>query len=259
MCSLLKLVDQLIRIPLPKRQAANGVANKKAGGTVVDCNASNIDASGVSRNGAIAGDTAVGTVDSPQTDMSRMSQSLGASGVVMTSTPNVDEQTGVTDEQKTESARTVTTGPAPVLVIRAPRPCSHQTFGAGSESKTALLADIVLGHRLIMLNLIEAMSCCNSNTIAMILASSGLPGSIQDSFAGENPLSVGDGVFRVLCTLNGKASNLRLVIQPLFEYLAFELQGSSAVRVSRLSEPLLWFILRVLDCRPAIKAFLDMG
>lgn len=258
MCSLLRLASLLVKIPLPRRQAS-----KKSNVMIAD-----VDQNAGAREGSriVAEGESIG---SPQTDFSKMSRSLGTSGLIMTSTPNVPED-GVTDEQKTETARSATfaaaglSGPttssgAPIMSMKLPKTCSHSAETT-AEPKSATLADIVLGHRQIMLHLMEALGCCNTNTIAMILASSGLHSGFKQNSVGENPLSVGDGIFNILLTLNSKASSLSYVVKPVYEYLSSELHGfSSSVRVSRLSEPLLWFVLRVLDCQDAIHSFLEMG
>jgi baculoviral IAP repeat-containing protein 6 len=113
-----------------------------------------------------------------------------------------------------------------------------------------------------MAHLIEALSSCNSSTIALILSSSGLPAA-SDSFGvadGSNLVSVGDGIFQLLSVLNSNVSELPLIIKPFYKYLSGQLYTSSASgRISRLSEPLLWLLLRVLDCSASLKSFLDMG
>lgn len=251
MCSLLRLASLLVKIPLPQRQAP-----KRSNVTIADADQN----AGGAREGNHAAAVEGERIISPQTDFSKMSQSLGTSGIVMTSTPNLPED-GVTDEQKTETARSATaSGGTPIMSMRLTKTCSHSAEGVAAEPKSATVADIVLGHRQIMLHLMEALGCCNTNTVAMILASSGLHGGFKQNSVGENPLSVGDGIFNILLTLNSKASRLSYIVKPVYEYLSSELHGFSAsVRVSRLSEPLLWFVLRVLDCQEAIHSFLEMG
>ena len=95
--------------------------------------------------------------------------------------------------------------------------------------------------------------------MAVILSSSGLPDVMQDSFTGIDSVSVGDGVFQVLCTLNRKTSDVKLMLKPVLLYMSSGFHGNRGVRISRLSEPLLWFILRVLDCETMIRHCLNMG
>lgn len=105
----------------------------------------------------------------------------------------------------------------------------------------------------------QALSCCNSNTMAMILGSSSFQGNVQDTFTVIDPISVGDGIFHILSTLNRKATDVRLIVTHVMEYLASGFQGSRLPGISRLSEPLLWFILQVLDCDNTIQHFLQLG
>lgn len=240
MCSLLKLVNILVQIPLPGR---SGAPRRNATGSV-----------GVFTD--IVADVGGGDFmdDSPMTDSSKICQSLaGASTPIITSTPNApDEEKGSeTDEQKTENNSNA----------NKPRSCVHfsDLRNPESENKEQTLSDVVLSHPQIMRHLIQALSCCNSNTMAMILGSSGLQGSMQDSFTGTDPLSVGDGIFFILCTLNKRATDVNLILRPILEYLSSGFGGGSVPGISRLSEPLLWFVLRVLDCEVTIRNYLSMG
>ena len=272
MCALLRLISILVRRPLT---SATRQTSRKS--TMVTA--------GLPDAEAVAGDPAVradmvgaealdGVVDSPLTDASRLSQSLGTSGAVMTSTPNVpaeDKTTDcATDEQKTQTSKngavsaTAVTAGTPVKSGRrsAQKACSHDV----DSSRSPTIANIVARNRSVMGHLIEALSNCNSSTIAMILASSGLPTSISDSFSidpvsgtmSSNLSSVGDGVFHLLTVLNSSVTDLSLIVEPIYRCLAGHLH-SSAHQVCQLSEPLLWLMLRVLDCRHAIQSFIDMG
>jgi baculoviral IAP repeat-containing protein 6 len=292
MCNMLRLSSILIRLPMPsnvsrRQQSASAAAagsssnrtgNRSAAGLAVASDIEMIGSDLGTRKDLLANEGNVDSVvDSPQAELSRMSQSLGTSGAVMTSTPNVPidsnvlASAAVTDEQKTETtsgaaAATVVASSAPVMSLRwRQRPCSHDPAGSHAPS----LADIIVSSQPIVAHLIEALSGCNSSTMAMILASSGLPdcaSSIHDSFGAPSgsetmsTLSVGDGIFHVLSILNSTVSDMALIVKPLYQYVAGELQTfTSQKRISRLSEPLLWFLLRVLDCPTAMRIFLDLG
>ena len=171
------------------------------------------------------------------TDSNKLSQVQA----LATSTPHTssrsqsdEEKCGRTDEEKTSGSQT-------------------------SEPQGIVLADIILGHRTIMSNFIQALSYCTSSTMAMILGSSDIPTNIQDSFTGGDPLSVGDGIYQILVTLTKKCNDNRLVLESLFLYLTggFSVHGSPGL--CRLSEPLLWFIHKVLDTSRMLKLFLEKG
>lgn len=61
---------------------------------------------------------------------------------------------------------------------------------------------------------------------------------------------MGDGVFYVLAALARKASNKKLIIEPLLLFL---------MQFPQLSEPFVWFILQVLDSEEALKVFVQAG
>jgi len=269
MCTLLRLVSILVRRPLTSitRQAGRKSAAAAADAEAVASDATHADLAGA--------EILDGVVDSPLTDVSsRLSQSLGTSGAVMTSTPNLAAEDSaadcVTDEQKTQTGKNgvmlsaAATAVTPVKSVRrsSQKPCSHDA----DSSRSPTVADIVARNRSIMGHLIEALSNCNSSTIAMILASSGLPTTISDSFSIDpvsrtmsgNLTSVGDGVFHLVTVLNTSVTDLSLIVEPVYRCLAGQLRAS-AQHVCQLSEPLLWLMLRVLDCRPAIQSFIDMG
>ena len=259
MCNLLKLVNILVQIILPGRNNQPGQTgrSRSTAGSTSSTVEMDTEASG--------GVTELPTQDSPLPDSSKISQGLTGTGPVLTSTPNVpqsdDEKSIVTDEQKTENVAAAAAAAAHPGDGNRTRSCSHFTDirNAEEERKEPTLSDIILAHPGIMQNLILALSCCNSNAMAVILSSSGLPDVMQDSFTGIDPVSVGDGVFQVLCTLNRKTSDVKLMLKPVLQYMSLGFHGNRGIGISRLSEPLLWLILKVLDCETMIRHCLNMG
>jgi len=269
MCALLRLVSILVRRPLT---SATRQASRKSTAGLLDSEA--VASDPTARADIAAAETLDGVVDNPLTDNSRLSQSLGTSGAAMTSTPNLAAEDNATDcatdEQKTQTSKTgampgaaVSAGTLVMSVRRSTqKPCSHDI----DSSRSTTVADIVARNRSIMGHLIEALSNCNSSTIAMILASSGLPTTISDSFSSDpvsgtmsgNLTSVGDGVFHLLSVLNSNVTDVSLIVEPIYRCLAGRLHVS-AQHACHLSEPLLWLMLRVLDCRTAMQSFIDMG
>lgn len=121
--------------------------------------------------------------------------------------------------------------------------------------------------------------CCPSGA-------SGLHLTKHENFhGGLDAISVGDGLFTILTTLSKKASSVQVMLQPILTYMACGYMGrqvsvpssslasfnvprspdiwrlllKGCLSTCQLSEPLLWFILRVLDTSEALKAFHDMG
>lgn len=188
------------------------------------------------------------SLSEPVTDSTKLSQVLATSTPTAARSVQTDMNQTVlqTDEQKTESG------------IRNLGSASD-TRASSSETSEIHLADMILGHQQIMFNLINALSFCNSSSMAMILGCSGIAGSMQNTFAGGDAISVGDEIYQILVTLSKKSSDEKLLLESLFQYLSG--QGSSRIPGSlcRLSEPLLWFVLKVLDSSRSLQLFLNMG
>ncbi|XP_072712709.1 dual E2 ubiquitin-conjugating enzyme/E3 ubiquitin-protein ligase BIRC6 isoform X8 [Ciconia boyciana] len=137
--------------------------------------------------------------------------------------------------------------------------------GNGSNPNTqvsaAYVADLVLANQQIMSQILSALGQCNSSAMAMIIGASGLHLTKHENFhGGLDAISVGDGLFTILTTLSKKATTVQVMLQPILTYMACGYMGrQGSLATCQLSEPLLWFILRVLDTSEALKAFHDMG
>lgn len=112
-----------------------------------------------------------------------------------------------------------------------------------------------------MSQILSALGQCNSNAMAMIIGASGLHLTKHENFhSGLDAISVGDGLFSILTTLSKKSTSVQVMLQPILTYMACGYMGrQGSLSTCQLSEPLLWFILRVLDSTEALKAFHDMG
>uniref|UniRef100_A0A8C1V3E6 Dual E2 ubiquitin-conjugating enzyme/E3 ubiquitin-protein ligase BIRC6 n=1 Tax=Cyprinus carpio TaxID=7962 RepID=A0A8C1V3E6_CYPCA len=96
---------------------------------------------------------------------------------------------------------------------------------------------------------------------SLFLGASGLHLTKHENFhGGLDAISVGDGLFTILTTLSKRATSVQVMLQPILTYMACGYMGrQGSLSTCQLSEPLLWFILRVLDTSEALKAFHDMG
>uniref|UniRef100_A0A3P9HCQ6 Baculoviral IAP repeat containing 6 n=1 Tax=Oryzias latipes TaxID=8090 RepID=A0A3P9HCQ6_ORYLA len=132
---------------------------------------------------------------------------------------------------------------------------------ASSQGPSAGVADLVLANQQIMSQILSALGQCNSSAMAMIIGASGLHLTKHENFhGGLDAISVGDGLFTILTTLSKKATSVQVMLQPILTYMACGYMGrQGSLSTCQLSEPLLWFILRVLDTSEALKAFHDMG
>ncbi|XP_075002771.1 dual E2 ubiquitin-conjugating enzyme/E3 ubiquitin-protein ligase BIRC6 isoform X7 [Calonectris borealis] len=130
-----------------------------------------------------------------------------------------------------------------------------------TQGSSAYVADLVLANQQIMSQILSALGQCNSSAMAMIIGASGLHLTKHENFhGGLDAISVGDGLFTILTTLSKKATTVQVMLQPILTYMACGYMGrQGSLATCQLSEPLLWFILRVLDTSEALKAFHDMG
>uniref|UniRef100_UPI00358FA005 baculoviral IAP repeat-containing protein 6 n=1 Tax=Myxine glutinosa TaxID=7769 RepID=UPI00358FA005 len=139
---------------------------------------------------------------------------------------------------------------------------SREMECSGSKNaQRGCVADLVLANQQVMSQILAALSQCNSNTMAMIIGASGLHLGKQESLQGGlEAVSVGDGLFCILSTLGQRASSPQLLLQPILTYMACGYMGrQGSLATCQMSEPLLWYILRVLDSTESLKTFLDMG
>uniref|UniRef100_A0A4W5N9T3 Baculoviral IAP repeat containing 6 n=1 Tax=Hucho hucho TaxID=62062 RepID=A0A4W5N9T3_9TELE len=143
--------------------------------------------------------------------------------------------------------------------------CGSKEGAAGgstpNQGPAAGVADLVLANQQIMSQILSALGQCNSSAMAMIIGASGLHLTKHENFhGGLDPISVGDGLFTILTTLSKRATSVQVMLQPILTYMACGYMGrQGSLSTCQLSEPLLWFILRVLDTSEALKAFHDMG
>ncbi|XP_024864880.1 baculoviral IAP repeat-containing protein 6 isoform X2 [Kryptolebias marmoratus] len=158
----------------------------------------------------------------------------------------------------------VGSGAADSSVSDEEKVCGSKESGAGGSSShgpAAGVADLVLANQQIMSQILSALGQCNSSAMAMIIGASGLHLTKHENFhGGLDAISVGDGLFTILTTLSKRASSVQVMLQPILTYMACGYMGrQGSLSTCQLSEPLLWFILRVLDTSEALKAFHDMG
>ncbi|CAB1312602.1 unnamed protein product, partial [Coregonus sp. 'balchen'] len=143
--------------------------------------------------------------------------------------------------------------------------CGSKEGAAGgatpNQGPAAGVADLVLANQQIMSQILSALGQCNSSAMAMIIGASGLHLTKHENFhGGLDAISVGDGLFTILTTLSKRATSVQVMLQPILTYMACGYMGrQGSLSTCQLSEPLLWFILRVLDTSEALKAFHDMG
>uniref|UniRef100_A0A2C9JJC5 Dual E2 ubiquitin-conjugating enzyme/E3 ubiquitin-protein ligase BIRC6 n=1 Tax=Biomphalaria glabrata TaxID=6526 RepID=A0A2C9JJC5_BIOGL len=131
---------------------------------------------------------------------------------------------------------------------------------SGSSGLTYEIADIVIGNPVIMQNLLQSLSHCTSNKLAfMFTNTSDCLASFQKNCDQVEPVTVGDLVFTVLKNLKDNCSDRNLMVDNLFRFFAGHPPVFNQVTLTRLSEPLLYFTLRLLSSSSTLKKFIEIG
>ena len=126
---------------------------------------------------------------------------------------------------------------------------------------TPTFCDTVLQHYPTMNKLLAALSHCSNSSFAMLLISSMYTtiNSSETKSTLSDPQNVSDALFQLLIYLNKLASEPVLIIKPLFDYLNYVSSVRLAMPKLQLSEPFLWFILKILETSTSVEIFCEMG
>ncbi|XP_046485616.1 baculoviral IAP repeat-containing protein 6 isoform X2 [Neodiprion pinetum] len=134
---------------------------------------------------------------------------------------------------------------------------SYRIHQPNTAKRVPCVADTVLQHEPTMMRLLGALGHSTGSSLAMLLGE----GAGATTELGD-PSSIPDATFQLLSTLTRKSSSPSLVLNPLYQYLASscgQIEGERQLGVMQLSEPLLWYILRVLDNEASLAVFTSMG
>ncbi|XP_070137301.1 dual E2 ubiquitin-conjugating enzyme/E3 ubiquitin-protein ligase BIRC6 isoform X1 [Drosophila bipectinata] len=134
---------------------------------------------------------------------------------------------------------------------------AEQLNTEGHRSKVPCIADWVLRHFPTMKRLFGTLSQCSTNTFTM---SSGCFFSLKSSVVLDDPQTIADSVFSLMLTLSDKASNPRLVVAPICQYLEeTTIQRNASLPRLPLSEPFLWYVSKILEVTAAVQTFTQLG
>ncbi|XP_075144573.1 BIR repeat containing ubiquitin-conjugating enzyme [Haematobia irritans] len=130
----------------------------------------------------------------------------------------------------------------------------------GHRVKTPCIADTVLRHFPTMKRLLGSLSHCSSSSFTLMSPSDlyGTQPAIT-TFLLDEPQTAADAVFNMLLTLCEKASNSRLIVAPICQYLEACTSQRSTLPRLHLSEPLLWYISKVLYLTSSVQIFTQLG
>ncbi|XP_057338600.1 baculoviral IAP repeat-containing protein 6 isoform X3 [Microplitis mediator] len=131
--------------------------------------------------------------------------------------------------------------------------------GVTSKRRHPCVADTVLQHEPTMIRLLGALGYSTSSSLAMLFGEDHTSSTVSEL---GDPNSIPDATFQLLITLTKKATDPRLVLNPLYRYLSSsheQINGDDNFGVMQLSEPLLWYILKVLDNEASLAIFTEIG
>lgn len=120
--------------------------------------------------------------------------------------------------------------------------------------------DYILNHFPTMNKFLGALSHCNASSAALlVICSIYSPMYNESKNTFSDPISVEDALFQLIIFMNKLASEPALVIKPLFDYIDHVSNVRYAMPKIYLSEPFLWFILKILETPVALEVFCEMG
>ncbi|KAL8592605.1 hypothetical protein ACOMHN_026535 [Nucella lapillus] len=251
MCSLLRLVNKLIQVPLPGTAAPRATPAPSL------------------NDGCVSLDQM--ELQEGMSDAAKLNWAFSSSMASMPMSPMSDDE-----KRQRSNSTSAGAGPSGASSVRDTSASGTPDPDLAAEAREAgerYIADIILGNPLVMQSLVQALSFCSSNNMALMLASAPTATTTTTTTAlgtsatcntnnnlnMADPLSVGDGIYQILCTLLMRASNPNTVTESLFQYLSGSYPQLNFSGHCRLSEPLLKFLLRVLDSPSAIRHFVCLG
>jgi baculoviral IAP repeat-containing protein 6 (apollon) len=140
---------------------------------------------------------------------------------------------------------------------------AEQQAGAQSippQRAIPTFTDTVLQHFPTMNKLLGALSHCTTSSAAvLVICSMYSPMYNESKNTFSDPQNVEDALFQLLSYINRLASEPVYVIKPFFDYLHFSSNIRHTMPKVQLSEPFLWFILKILETPSALEVFCEMG
>ncbi|XP_030370289.1 baculoviral IAP repeat-containing protein 6 isoform X2 [Scaptodrosophila lebanonensis] len=135
---------------------------------------------------------------------------------------------------------------------------AEQLNTEGHRSKVPCIADWVLRQFPTMKRLFGSLSQCSTNAFTMMTSNCFF--SMKSQLVWDEPVTFADAVFSLMITLSEKASNPRLVVAPICQYLEeTTVQRNASLPRLQLSEPFLWYISKVLEVTAAVQIFTQLG
>ncbi|KAK3718781.1 hypothetical protein QZH41_014030 [Actinostola sp. cb2023] len=150
------------------------------------------------------------------------------------------KEEAATSTAETDGAQTSQDTPS------SPRPCK------------SVLPDQIISAEEICLNLLQCLNLCSSNNIGVLLTGANILNSSQSVPVSGEPVSVEDGILQVMSVIFSQLTHKDLLVSIVIKYLSGQGKPGSNP-INRVSEPFLWFLLRMLDSNKQVAVFSAQG
>lgn len=140
---------------------------------------------------------------------------------------------------------------------KEPKPSQEKDAPPVAKAPKSVLPDIIITDDDICLNLLQCLNLCSSNNIGVLLTGANILNSSQGLSVSGDPVSVEDGILQVVSVIYSQLTHQDFLVAMVIKYLS-GCEGTS-VPVTSLSEPFLWFLLRMLDSNKQVEIFNTQG
>jgi hypothetical protein len=129
-----------------------------------------------------------------------------------------------------------------------------------TKQPNSVLPDLIIADNEICLNLLQCLNLCSSNNIGVLLTGANILNSSQSVSVSGDPVSVEDGILQVMSVIYSQLTHQELLVAMVIKYLSGSRAASLVTHhVTSLSEPFLWFLLRMLDSNKQVEIFNTQG
>lgn len=126
-----------------------------------------------------------------------------------------------------------------------------------TKTPKSVLPDLIITDDDICLHLLQCLNLCSSNNIGVLLTGANILNSSQSMSVSGDPVSVEDGILQVVSVIYSQLTHQDFLVAMVIKYLSG--CETSSVPVMSLSEPFLWFLLRMLDSNKQVEIFNTQG
>lgn len=124
----------------------------------------------------------------------------------------------------------------------------------------SILPDQIIHEDEICMNLLQCLNLCSSNNIGVLLTGVNILFNTDASPVSGDPVSVEDGILQVMSVIFTQLTHKDMLVSMVMMFLSGRGGCEGNPRpVTHVSEPFLWFLLRMLDSSKQIEVFTAQG